>query len=212
MRPTASDGDKLSAFAITNPSNGFTRYWPKYPMKMGAGLSAHFLKSLTVRVSPIVNIRKPKAYVNNVDENHVTAEGLAMPIAAPKNTHNGKRVARRSASFSIPDGSVGISADDARDSTCRSNLRLGRIGKHCSEPDTLRAHIVRFPTASRDLLATERPCAREETDSILNGQQRALETCLLCYQQTSKSHTSINPVLCIFCCVVVTQLRQAALR
>jgi hypothetical protein len=111
MRPTARASGSVSSFAMTNPSMGFTKYWAKYPTRMGAGLAMHFLKSLTVRVSPIASMRKPSPTVNMVEENHVTAEGFAIPSVAPINTHKGNSVASLSASFSIAVCPSGRSAE-----------------------------------------------------------------------------------------------------
>lgn len=182
MRPTASDGGKLSTWAMVKPSSGFTRYCAKYPTKIGAGRSAHLLKSFTVSVRPMANMRKPNAPVNTVDENQVTAVGLATPIAAPRNTHNGNKVARRSASFSRPDGSAGISADAARDftwSTRAYGARWGHSGTRLDGSDNRDAQKVRAPVGKRDLHAPERPCAGGRTVNI-PVQQRALESRLLC--------------------------------
>ena len=68
-----------------------------------------------------------------VEENHVTAAGFVIPMAAPINTHRGNNVASLSANFSIPVGSsksATAAPASALQDTARSALRAARNEGH----------------------------------------------------------------------------------
>ena len=69
------------------------------PTITAAGCWATLLKSSTVKVIPIDNIKRPKLAVKYLVVNHENEAGLTRASPAPRSVHNGKSIVKNSVTF-----------------------------------------------------------------------------------------------------------------